>query len=161
MSFVCLEMFSRISYSFTFPGTGVCSDVYFPPVIGHFLLLPWLSTFSRVILQWHPWAFFALKGTSHQGLWTYKCPVFPELILFHQEDVLFPSSFSGLWNWGLLKAEAKKASSASIFSPPHVTSSSVSFSSRLTFSLVFLLSYVCFYKPFLLSLTFLSRFNSI
>jgi len=66
---------------------------------------------------------------------------------------------SGTWDsWRLallLKTEAKKA-----FSLSCVTGTPAPFSSKLTFSLAFLLSPMYLKKPFLLPLTSLTRFNS-
>ena len=131
-----------------------------------------IQRFLRVASQWHQPALSADMDASHQGPWTYVCPVrlsipWPDHLppRVHLQCSKLSPLLSGALNFQslvlLVKAEATKAFSTADFSMSCVTSSPAPCRSRPIFSLVFLLPVTYLEKPFMWSLTSLARFNSM
>lgn len=125
----------------------------------------------RVALQWYLPAISILVNTSHQGSWTYSCPVCKcslteSTFSKATSSLLQPFSLdSGTWDsWKpvlLLKTVARKEFSTSAFPVSHVMRSTTVFSNVPMFSLDFLLSPVYIQKTSLMSLISLDRLNCI
>jgi len=171
-SFMCLEMFSRISCSILFP--LYCgkteqpavpwilplalfedrNDIFFSPVFRHFAQLQWLSK------DYKEWLCNHICDSQQSQVYLIKArrlvnvqfaQVFPDLILFHQKYIFLALAIqSGLLDLGFLKNSLSGkdwGKEDTAFSLSHVTSSPVFFRRGTTFSLFFLYHWVTCRNP--------------